>query len=233
MRKETDKGVTEFPVSPEDVATALAARATFSTGLILPNTLYIMADGARRTIVEYRPPQKTTLWFEGSEDPIRVPLPGLLMVRTTNADQNPNYRIHAVTERPLDVDAKLYRVPLPNIGFGGDVCWGTVTKVNRRALASNDLSEDWAQLLGTPFGNHSATGKTKTHSSDVRKFLLSLEKRKARVFPKGELIAQNGTLGSALGLSAATPRPLALTDDEDLDDEADDQFDMDDDDTDL
>lgn len=196
----------EYPVSPATVATVLSANVSFSTGLIQQNTLAIMTDGAKRTIIEYRPPQRTALWLEGSEDPIKIPLPGLLMVRTTYADRSPEYRIHAVKERPTELNAQLYRAPLPNISYDGSVCWGTVTKVNHRALAGTDLHEDWAQLLGTPFGNHSVSGKTKTLSDDIRKFYLALEKRKARVFPKREMISNSKTLGQLIdGKPTNTP----------------------------
>jgi len=205
MRKQAGDRVQEYPVSPEDVEAALEARVSFSTGLILPNTIYIHSEGATRTVVEYRPPQKTPIWLEGSEDSLLVPLPGLLMARTTTGDRNPGYRIHAVAERPMSLDAPLYRTPLPNIGHGGSVCWGTVTKVSKKAMAGNDLAEDWAQLLATPFGGHAVDGKSKTYSGDIRKLFMALDKRKARVYPKRELIIQKQTLRKALALPVSGP----------------------------
>ena len=232
LRKNDEGIVREYPVSPEAVATAISAKVSFSTGLILPNTVAILSEGAQRTVIEYRPPQKTPLWLEGSDDPVRVPLPGLLMVRTTTADQHPGYRIHAVSERPTSPEALLYRAPLPNISHDGSVCWGTVTKVGRHSLAGNDLHEDWAQLLGTRFGNHSVSGKTKTLSDDIRKFYLALEKRNARVFPKRELIPSGLALHRILGAPGADgrgplgPELLHGIGDDDFEDEMDeDEFD--------
>lgn len=182
------------------MATALAAKVSFSTGLILPNTICITSEGTLRTVVEYRPPQKTALWLEGSEDALHVPLPGLLMIRTANADRNPEYQIHAVAERPTTMDAALYRVPLPNIDHGGGVCWGTVTKVKPKKVNPNHLVEDWSQLLDTPFGNHSVNGKSATYTTDIRKLLIALDKRRARAFPKKELVPEKRTLGKVLAL---------------------------------
>ncbi len=199
MRKETETNTTEYPVSAEDVATALSAKVAFTTGILMPNTICILSEGARRTVVEYRPPQKTALWLEGADDPLRVPLPGLLMIRSTIAGQNPNYRIYAVTERPASFNAPLYRTPLPNISGDGSVCWGTVTKVKSQALVGNDLAEDWAQLLATPFGNHSVHGKCRSFDHDIRRLYIELEKRKARFYPKEELVSEKRTLGSVLG----------------------------------
>lgn len=216
MHKQAGDGVKEYPVSPEDVASALAAKVSFSTGLILPNTIYIHSEGATRTVVEYRPPQRTPIWLEGSEDSLLVPLPGLLMARTTTGDRSPGYSIHAVAERPTSLDAPLYRTPLPNIDHGGRVCWGTVTKVSKKALAGNDLAEDWAQLLATPFGGHSVDGKSKTYGGDIRKLFMALDKRKARTYPRRELIPQKRTLRKALALPASDPENPGLPENTDL-----------------
>ena len=81
MCKQTEHGITEYAVSPEDVATALSNTVVFDSGLIGSNTLCVRSEGARRTVVEYRPRQKTPLWLEGSEDALHVPLPSLLMIR--------------------------------------------------------------------------------------------------------------------------------------------------------
>src|SRR5574341_2391954 len=66
MRKKTDAGTTEYPVSTQDIASALASNITFSTGILNPNTICILEEGAKRTVVEFRSPQKTFLWLEGA-----------------------------------------------------------------------------------------------------------------------------------------------------------------------
>src|SRR5260221_4174331 len=198
MRRRTpDGGETEHAVSPEQLATTLAARIRFESGLLSMNTLYLSTEGVKRTVVEYRPPQKTALFLEGSESPVRVPLPGLLMLRITTANDNPRYAIYAVNRRPSTLNAALYYAPLPNIGHS-DVCWGTVQKVSDAALASTDLTEDWRQLLGSPFTSHSVSGKSKTHPDDIRQKLISLEQRKSRVYSSRDLIKLNFTLADLL-----------------------------------
>jgi PRTRC genetic system protein B len=198
MRKKTETGMTEYPVSAEDIAAALASNVTFNTGILNPNTICVLSEGARRTVVEYRPPQKTALWLEGLDDPLRVPLPGLIMIRATTAGRDPDYRVYAVAERPSSFDAPLYHAPLPNIYSDGRVCWGTVAKPTPEHLIGNDLAEDWAQLLGTHFGSHSVHGKCRSHEHDIRRLYLDLEKRRARVYPKKELVPAKRTLGSVL-----------------------------------
>ena len=200
MRKKTDTGTTEYPVSTQDIASALASNITFSTGILTSNTICILEEGAKRTVVEFRPPQKTSLWLEGAEDALHVPLPGLLLIRVTTAKSNPDYLVFAVEDRPTCFDVPLYRAPLPNIYHGGGICWGTVAKVKSQVLAGNSLTEDWAQLLGTSFGNHSVHGKCVSQPQDVRRLYIEMEKRRARAYPKRELVAERRSLGSILGV---------------------------------
>jgi len=42
------------------------------------------------------------------------------------------------------------------------------------ALAGTTLKDDWAMLLGSPFGDHACSGKSKSHPSDIRKQLIEL-----------------------------------------------------------
>lgn len=121
------------------------------------------------------------------------------MVRTTISQQNPQYRVYAATERPTSPDAPLYHAPLPNIYYDGNVCWGTVTKPGRQQLAGNDLSADWAQLLATPFGNHGVAHKCRSRPDDIRSLYLDLEKRRARVYPKRELLPLKRALKDVVG----------------------------------
>ena len=57
-----------------------------------------------------------------------------------------------------------------------------------------------SQLLSTPFGNHSVSGKCNSHPHDVRRLYVDLEKRCSRVYPKKELIPARKTLGGVLGV---------------------------------
>ncbi|MBN1121798.1 MAG: hypothetical protein JXJ17_12020 [Anaerolineae bacterium] len=199
MRKLTEHGIAEYAVSPDDVAAALSNTVVFDSGLLGGNTLCVRTEGAKRTVVEYRPRQKTPLWLEGSEDALHVPLPALILIRTTTANRDPSYQVYAVAERPASYDVPLYHAPLPNVYSSGSICWGTVTKVSAGHLTGNDLSADWSQLLSTPFGSHLVGGKCASHPDDVRKLYVELERRRARVYPKKELIPARKTPGGVLG----------------------------------
>lgn len=196
MRRRGERGgMTEFAIDPSALAHALAAHVEFSTGLLSPNTLYVKQAGIARTVIEYRPPQVTGLWLEGSEAAIRIPLPGLIMFRTYNGG-SPNYRVFAVKERPTSLDADLFNAPLPNVG-GGGVCWGTVAMPSREALEGVSLTEDWQQFLGSRFGNHTTEGKSKKHK-DIRNLYIALEGKKR--YPLNDLKSAHNTMSQVLGV---------------------------------
>ena len=101
MLRKTDGEVTqEYPIDPAQVALALAAKVTFDTGLLGGNTLLVRQDGVKKTIVEYRSPGKTGVFLDDSENVLRVPLPGLVMIRVTASEKAPQYGVFAVKRRP-------------------------------------------------------------------------------------------------------------------------------------
>jgi len=73
LRKRDGDVVTEYPVSPEQAASALAAKMTFTTGLLTADTLYVWQEGGTQVVAEYRKPQLTGIFLEGSEAAIRIP----------------------------------------------------------------------------------------------------------------------------------------------------------------
>lgn len=198
IKREGDK-VTEFPVDPEQIALALAAKVTFDTGLLAQDTLLVRQDGVTRLVVEYRRQQKTGIFLDGAETPLRVPLPPLLLIRTTSQDRKPKYEVYAVKERPTTLDVPLFHTPLPNVFNSGGICWGSVKRVSDSDLQTNSLAADWSQFLGSSFGNHATNGKSKSHGQDIREKLAELEKRNARVYPKSDLIPVKRTLAQVVG----------------------------------
>jgi PRTRC genetic system protein B len=198
LRKRTDKGWTEYPVRPEGVAAALAREVTFDTGLLGPNTLCVVAKGPTRVVAEHRPRQKSALWLEGAENPLRVPLPDLVLIRTVHHGRQPGYQLWAVKERPTSPDCPLFVAPFPNVYTHGGICWGTVERPQGESLEGADLAADWAQILGSRFGSHNVRGRSRAHPDDVRQQYVDLERRRARVYPKKDLVDAGRTLGQAL-----------------------------------
>ncbi len=198
LRRTTENGgETEYAISPAQLAETLAGQVRLETGLLNGNTLYISGEGAKKLVIEYHAPQKTALYLDGSEAPVVVPLPGLIMARLTKGDDSPRYVVYAVKARPETYETLLYHAPLPNVGYNS-VCWGTVKRVSDEALAGSRLDEDWKLLLGSTFTNHSVSGKSKSHPNDVRQKLIDMEKRKARKYPRSDLIPLKVTFGDLL-----------------------------------
>jgi hypothetical protein len=71
--------------------------------------------------------------------------------------------------------------------------------VSDAALQGNSLAPDWDMLLGSPFGDHACSAKSRSHPQDIRQKLIDLERRKARVYPKSDLIPVKRTLAQVLG----------------------------------
>jgi hypothetical protein len=199
LHKRDGDRVSEHPVDPAQVALALSAKVRFDTGLLSDNTLLVRQEGVKKVVVEYRPPQKTGLYLDGSETALRVPLPGLLLIRVTTEDKNPQYGVYAVKKRPVTLNEPLFHAPLPNVFSSGNICWGTVQRVTDTALQTTNLAEDWKVLFGSRFNDHGVGGKSKSHSSDIRQMLIALEGRKARAYPKSDLLPVKKTLVQVLG----------------------------------
>ncbi len=159
-------------------------------------------EGVKKTVVEYRPPQMTGVFLDDSDIPLRVPLPGLLMIRTTKDNRSPDYAVYAVKKRPDTLKADLFHAPLPNVFTSGNICWGSVERVADEALHDVNLAADWSMLLGSPFGNHAVNGKSKAHRDDIRKQFIALEAKKSRRYPVSDLLPAKTTLAQALGVSS-------------------------------
>jgi hypothetical protein len=196
LKKCDGERISEYAVDPAQVATLLAAKTTFETGLLNGDTLFMRQEGIKRTVVEYRKPQMTGLFLEGSETALRVPLPGLVLIRSVSEGNQPKYAVYAVKKRPASLEAVLFNAPLPNIYSSGGICWGTVPKA--ATLARTTLAGDWAMLLGSPFGNHAAGGKSKAFPQDIRQQWLALEASKKRRYPTRDLIEARVTLSQVL-----------------------------------
>ena len=199
LHKREGDAVSEYPVDPTQIAMALSAKVRFDTGLLSDRTLLVRQEGTKKIVAEYRAPQKTGLYLDGSETALRVPLPGLVLIRLTSENKNPQYGVFAVKKRPITLNEPLFHAPLPNVFSSGNICWGTVPQVDESGLQAASLAGDWAVLLGSRFNDHGVSGKSKSHPSDIRQMLIALEGRNARTYPKSDLLPAKKTLAQVLG----------------------------------
>lgn len=195
MRKALGDGTyTEYPVDAAHIAQALAAKVCFDTGVLNEDVLLIQHEGVRDLVVSYRRPQKTGLWLEGSDEPLRVALPGLILIRTCQAD-TPQYQLYAVKRRPKTLAAPLYHAPLPNVFSSGSICWGSVRQAPTQGTS---LTADWERLLGSPFGSHAVGGKSQQYRQDIRTLLLKVAAENKRTYPTGDLIPVDKTFAQVI-----------------------------------
>lgn len=199
LRKRDGDRQTEYPVDPAQVATVLAAKITLDTGILSDDTLLVRQEGVKKTVVGYRKGRWTGVYLEETADAMRLPLPPLVMIRTTRDNRDPTYTVYAVKHKPQSLDLELFHAPLPNVFNSGSICWGSVPQVSEEALTGSSLAADFAMLLGSAFGNHACTGKSRAFPQDIRQQLILLDKRAARRYPTSDLVSAKRTLGQVLG----------------------------------
>lgn len=198
MRRYCDGEVIEYAIDPKALTDLFSVQEppppppTNNTDILLPSTVCIVMRGDSKTIVDYRAPQLTGIWFMGNPTPLRIPLPGLLLIKTTDGDNSrTKYLMFAVKERPTSMDCDLYETPLVHTYQSGGICWGNVTIAPE--TSPNSLANAWAAFLGTPFSNHNVGRKSrrKKYANDIRALLIDLDKRKARRYPVNDLVRVN------------------------------------------
>jgi hypothetical protein len=181
---------TSFPVNPDELIKILSDNIPaeiFNTGLMSDDILQVIKHGDWFLTISYREPKITGIWLEGLANALVVPLPGLILARQHNRNGAVgDYLLAAVTEKP-NPETYLYRAPLPNTSSMG-ICWGTVKKNHISPENQHSMKQDWEQLLGSSFGNHSLSGSSKSNPDDIRQMLLKLDKAKARKYPVKDLV---------------------------------------------
>jgi PRTRC genetic system protein B len=194
LKKRVAGGIQEYPVDPSQVASTLAASLRFDTGLLSSDTLLIQQQGQHELIASYRKAQTVGVWLDDSQDPLRVPLPPLVLIRQT-IGQRVQHQVYAVKRRPKSLSVPLFHAPLPNVYSSGQICWGNI----RLPLQPDPaLSGDWQVLLGTPFGNHAVAHKSRAFPHDIRQHLLHLDQQQTRRYPTRDLVDTSLTLEKVL-----------------------------------
>jgi hypothetical protein len=179
-----------YAIDPRQLIKVLADNIPpeiFSTGLLPDDVIQVVKNGDCTTTISYREPKATGIWLEGVSEALKIPMPGMILARQHNKGHNNNsYHLVAITEEPKP-ETKLFMAPLPNTSPQG-VCWGTVQKTRVEDDGNHSMREDWRSLLGSPFGNHTVGGKSRSKPKDIREMLIQLDKRHARKYPSKDLI---------------------------------------------
>jgi len=191
VRKVTTvNGTKESLINPDHLKQVLADQEVeWSTGIIQPDLLHLSQKGARALTVSFRSAQKTGIWLDGVAEPLRLPMPPMVLFKIAKQGKPVSYRLYAVERRPRTGKEQLYVPPLPNTYANGSICWGSVARP-QSTLGNTDMTEDWNMLLGSGF-NHGTGHKSKKYPNDIRTMLRHVQDEGMGRYPLDDLIAAN------------------------------------------
>lgn len=157
----------------------------------------VLASGIGRFTL-WIPPSVRTLHCAHGQ--FKVPLPGLVML----ARQGVMYVVAVGNKRRPTLDTPIFHAPLMNLYRKGDLCWGTV-KAPAPDLASRDAWIDALFLTKFSHVNHGQTCQSAVKAKDAERdsgslvrLYKQLQRAKATVFPRRELVSKHMTLGELL-----------------------------------
>lgn len=159
------------------------ANSVIDTGYLPANTLRMGLGHGVCWLAVFVPPASYRLTLlDEQEQPqqITLNLPGCIL-----AGRGTSYWLWAVKERVVTPATPLFHMPLPNIGGDGTLCFG-VNAVPRAEGAT--IMQAFHLFLESPFNDHWALGKARSHSGDVRTLLRALASSRDPVFPEEELL---------------------------------------------
>ncbi|CAN5142800.1 hypothetical protein BH20ACI1_BH20ACI1_19360 [soil metagenome] len=115
---------------------------------------------------------------------LEVPLPALLLLGCGQ-----EYYLWATVDKVISQQSKICAAPFPNLDSSGSICFGKNTAPECRF---DTIESVWNLIFNSPFNNHQAANRCRTHEDDARKLLFELKGKKT--FPKKTLIKTNHTV---------------------------------------
>ena len=166
-------------VSPAAVRAAFSAEP-IDTGWLLPNVRRwgtgVHGDWAVLSFPPMR--HQLTIQRKTKNTPLNIPMPALVFMRTGSVAY-----VWAI-KGEFSPDALLYNAPLPNVGSGGGICFGS-----GNSLEDKSIGQTWQLFLDSPFTSHHSNGKSQSQPDDVRRLLVSLRGKKR--YPLNDLVPLN------------------------------------------
>ncbi|MEI7768942.1 MAG: hypothetical protein WCI67_03085 [Chloroflexales bacterium] len=161
LTRRQGQGWVSYPVSPEDLASALGKLPTCS-GLLPPNTLGTGTVNGQRFYVLAIPPRPVALRIAGQQRPHPIQTPPLIW-----AGCGQDYRIFALNSlEPPQLHSALYHAPFPNTYDPGSICWGSA---DRRGDAAPETMLVALELYleGSYFNRHIAQNRSRRKPRSV------------------------------------------------------------------
>jgi hypothetical protein len=120
--------------------------------------------------------------------PYPVDIPCTVLIGTGS-----QHYLFALNIDEFSPSSEAFRAPFPNVNSGtGKICWGQNGRIDSvPAMAI----KTWNLFFESPFNRDLSEKCCKSHPNDVRVLLRELSIKKARNFPKNELVSTGKTIG--------------------------------------
>ncbi|MBA3634365.1 MAG: hypothetical protein H0W58_16385 [Acidobacteria bacterium] len=189
-------------LSPAQIGKAFAIKDVFDSDWLVTNVirfalgakkkhkiLSVLPAGRRKIfITDPRTANERETDFENSAVDsvleLEIPLPSLLLLGCGQ-----DYYLWATLDKFVSQQSKICAAPFPNLDSSGSICFGKNTAPECRF---DTIESVWNLIFNSPFNNHQAANRCRTHEDDARKLLFELKGKK--IFPKKALIKTNHTV---------------------------------------
>lgn len=186
-------------LSPAQIGRAFSTKDVFDSGWLETFVLRFARGGKTHKILSVLPAARRKIFItdprprgereadgENADDAIlelEIPLPTLLLLGSGQS-----YYLWATLDETVNQKSKICAAPFPNLDSSGGICFGRNAAPECRL---DTIESVWRLILDSPFNNHQAANRCRTHADDARKFLFTLDGKKT--FPKNALIKTQHT----------------------------------------
>ena len=187
-------------LSPAQIGRAFSTKDVFDSGWLETFVLRFAQEKKTHKILSVLPAARRKIFItdprgagerendENSTDDaileLEVPLPTLLLLGSGQ-----NYYLWATLDETVNQKSKICAAPFPNLNSSGAICFGKNTAPECRL---DSIESVWRLILDSPFNNHQAANRCRTHTGDARKLLFQINGKKT--FPKNALIKTQHTV---------------------------------------
>ena len=187
-------------LSPAQIGKAFTVKDVFDSGWLETNVIRFAQEKKTHKILSVLPAGRRKIFItdprsaeeretndESTSDSVlelEVPLPTLLLLGSGQ-----NYYLWATFDKVVNQKSKISHAPFPNLDSSGVICFGRNAAPECRL---DTIGRVWRLILDSPFNNHQAANRCRTHEDDARKLLFQLNGKKT--FPKNALIKTQHTV---------------------------------------
>ncbi len=188
-------------LSPAQIGKAFSVKDVFDSGWLETNVIRFAQEKKTHKILSVLPAGRRKIFITdprsaGERDTdgettledtileLEIPLPTLLLLGSGQS-----YYLWATLDKTVNQRSKICAAPFPNLDSSGSICFGRNTAPECRL---DTIESVWRLILDSPFNNHQAANRCRTHPGDARKLLFQLNGKKT--FPKNALIKTQHTV---------------------------------------